>query len=247
MADEKDGTLSVAFKFIDRFFNDFGIWFWLLIFLGVVVGTERLGYVQLDAATKSASSLAVLGVWFCFCMLMNAIGTHKRIMSIALGLFSFFRDFVVYSLQQTFARRHFNKIFLVDCKERDWLVWFIFVYQREHVSFKLEKLNCPYSSYGRWNDECAYALYYNFEILDFMREEKPTYFSSIGSQFDLYARFDLFKALRAVSRKSDDLRETIRKIRSEVMELGTSEIAQSRKRSFYSKEIDAEKQAREAF
>jgi len=85
---------------------------------------------------------AVVGTVFFICMLMNALTAHvyawQVIASLAYAIFEISKEiFVFIPRRRVFiknARKEFERIISIDCKERYWILWFIFKFWIDHDS-----------------------------------------------------------------------------------------------------------------
>ncbi|MDQ6703902.1 MAG: hypothetical protein M3Z96_12860 [Pseudomonadota bacterium] len=174
MSEVSSGALSVAFKFIDKFISDYGIWLWLLTFLLILIVANKIGFVALDSFGHRNVDIVLIGALFVFCMLMNALSAHVHILSFFRSIVAGIEGAMVSRFRLKEAKRNFQQIMKTDCRERDWLVWYIFVYEKNnrYRPYKLfnkviEGRTITYGDYYgyKWNDDIAHWLlgcYYIF-------------------------------------------------------------------------------------
>ncbi|ASR10762.1 hypothetical protein CHY08_27160 (plasmid) [Rhizobium leguminosarum bv. viciae] len=142
MADKESGIISTIAQVVEKFVGDYSIWLWLMIFGACLIATDSYGTISIARLPSDGHSLAFASFLFAACMLCNAIRLQELLFRQGKALILDIRrrkdlrrakdkELQDWLDVRAKARDHFANIMKVDCKERSWLVWFIFAYKKK--------------------------------------------------------------------------------------------------------------------
>jgi hypothetical protein len=216
-----DGPWSVAFDFIDRFLNNYGIWLWLLVFFGLLWVAEWMGYVSFSTPLADIRNTSVISALLIFCFLLNSINAHVHISKFVHELTSVLfhlcgRIYRSLTRPKKQAKENFGKIISFNCRERNWLIWYIFEWEpnSRFEQFALVHSREEYFSYGTtrvgyfYNSLTAYFLSNTYKIFYTIPEGilEPLYPDSKEYAVRLYPTINLFEELEEVLNSNSHLR-----------------------------------------
>lgn len=224
-----DGPWSAAFDFIDRFLNNYAIWFWLLVFFCLLWLAGWMGYVSFAMPLSDFRNTSNISGLLVFCLFLNSINAHIYIFDFISGLF----ELLVYLISLTYravsrskkrAKRNFGEIISSNCRERIWLVWYIFEWEpkNKYQRFTLVHSRTEHDSYPRvsyfYNSLSAYFLLKSYNIFYTLPEGDSNFWYRSEREFsrELRPLVNLFDEIEELLNHNPVLRTEISEIAEKV-------------------------------
>jgi hypothetical protein len=234
MADGESGALSVIFKFIDRFFSDYGFWLWVSVFLSISLLANNFGYISLRTANSDPVTITILLFGFSICMLSNALQVHLYSLPVLVYVTSILWtvgvNIAVYKLNKNRGIANFRNILRADSEERTWLIWYIFANIENYGSGTLQITSTsPFDSKSGltfWEPSYAWIMVerHIFTTGNYLIDLRiADYFSGSksGSTYRLFEAFDLFAELVSMTEADPQLKDEIRAVKAEMSSIAS--------------------------
>ncbi len=218
---EPKSTFSAFITFINKFGEDYSIWLWLVVFNGGLLVAYRFGWATGIPSAATGPEMVGAGMWFCFCMAMNAKRMQTHILHAVVETYRHVRDKVEYRRQIRNAKKVFRQIMLCDCAERDWLVWYIYV-ERKLDKYKNYRMTTDRSH--SWTDVVAASIVKDHKLFDARNKDEKgnkLFFVSYDEYF-LFEMFNFKNELDSLLDEGPGLRQELEKVREEVGDSGES-------------------------
>jgi hypothetical protein len=185
MAETDNGIISTIAQIVEKFVGDYSLWLWLTIFGLTVVLLDRYNVISISDISTDRHSLTIAGISFVCCMLLNAIRLQDHIFNLVKQSFESAasanearrlqsRKSAYNATRDKEHKAKFKEIMYIDCKERMWLLWFIFVYKPRTKKryFVYNEIHGTNGDFILWRDEIAERLVRIYRVLKVIGPDK---------------------------------------------------------------------------
>jgi hypothetical protein len=219
------GMLSVVIKFIIEKLEDYGFWLWAFIFFLGVLLANRFALIQLSAP-NDLTNLTIVLCGFSLCMLMDAIKLHSYVYGRVVDETTWVKNLVRSRKLLRSARRDFSRIMALDCPERDWLLWYVFLWPPGTTyTVGLDSMR------DRWDPICK-SLMENCKIMKPVGEEYDR--QNVRQLYSVESRFDLLSELQLFTESNESIEPELRQARDSAVKMTSEQVWQSKKQSLLS-------------
>ncbi len=179
MAEGEGKILSTIAELIEKFINNYMFWLWLTIFAALLIIFDKIHIIALSQITHDYRSIVIAILLFGTCMFLNGSNVATHLFDYSVQQYKLFSESraekekkreeskeFIRNLEET--RKCFNDIMTTDCKERDWLLWYIFVFRHRSKKYFIFVSNLlSNTEYGliTWKDPIAQRLYAVYHLL----------------------------------------------------------------------------------
>jgi hypothetical protein len=231
MAESDNGIISAIAQLVEKFVGDYSIWLWLVVFGLTVLIIDKYNIISISDLSTDRHSMAIVGLIFAFCLFLNAVRLQIYAFNLIRSTFALLVSTIearrLKSEKDAYIaakydknRKAFKEIMYIDCKERTWILWFIFVYKPRTKKryFIYNEVHGTNGGFILWRDEIAERLVRIYGVMEFT--DKNTSYELIYSSDSLITEsFDFEIYLKELTSIDAELKSQLKIERDSILSL----------------------------